>query len=453
MATPPQAPPSEAPAVPATTTTIKTTTSKPIHSLVLDTGPLIKNDPTVSALLAQAEQLYILPSVVPEIRDAATRTRVETQLLPFVTVRAPHPRSLGIIREFARKTGDLGVLSKPDIEVLALGYELECERNGGDWRLRSSPDQKQVNGKPPQRTSEAVETSVVGSAVEKTEGAVEPATEAPVEALEKLNLAHAAETEEDAANTDVSPKVDAKDQAEETTPAKDEVPAENVVIEEDEDEDDGEASDDDGGWITPSNVKKHKGQDNGSTPSKSPQRTLQAAVLTSDFAMQNVALRMNLNLVTPTFARITQLKTWVLRCHGCFKVTKDMERQFCPSCGQPTLIRTSCSTDEQGNFRLHMKKGFQWNNRGNVYSVPKPVHGSPHGRLAKHAGGQNNWGAGLLLAEDQKEYVKAADAQKRQKKKDLMDDEFLPGILTGDRSGGGKIRVGAGRAINSRRRR
>ncbi|KAM3511903.1 hypothetical protein MY11210_004444 [Beauveria gryllotalpidicola] len=453
MATPPQAPPSEAPAVPTTTTTTKTTTtSKPIHSLVLDTGPLIKNDPTVSALLAQAEQLYILPSVVPEIRDAATRTRVETQLLPFVTVRAPHPRSLGIIREFARKTGDLGVLSKPDIEVLALGYELECERNGGDWRLRSSPDQKQVNGKPPQRTPEVAETSAASAAVEKTEGAVESATGALVEALEKLNVAHVAETE-DAANTDDTPEADSQDQAEETTSAEDGIAAENVVIEEDEDEDDGEASDDDGGWITPANVKKHKGQGHGSTPSKSPQRTLQAAVLTSDFAMQNVALRMNLNLVTPTFARITQLKTWVLRCHGCFKVTKDMERQFCPSCGQPTLIRTSCSTDEQGNFRLHMKKGFQWNNRGNVYSVPRPVHGSPHGRLAKHAGGQNNWGAGLLLAEDQKEYVKAAEAQRKQKKKDLMDDEFLPGILTGDRSGGGKIRVGAGRAINSRRRR
>ncbi|KAM3550983.1 hypothetical protein MY1884_007968 [Beauveria asiatica] len=452
MATSPQAPPSEAPAVPTTTTPpTKTTTGKPIHSLVLDTGPLIKNDPTVSALLAQAEQLYILPSVVPEIRDVATRTRVETQLLPFVTVRAPHPRSLGIIREFARKTGDLGVLSKPDIEVLALGYELECERNGSDWRLRSSPDQKQVNGKSPQRTAEAAETSAVSAAVEKTEGAVESVTEAPVEALEKLNVAHAAETE-DAANTDNSPNADAQDQSEETKPAEDGIAAENIVLD-DEDEDDGKASDDDGGWITPSNVKKHKGLGHGSTPSKSPQRTLQAAVLTSDFAMQNVALRMNLNLVTPTFARITQLKTWVLRCHGCFKVTKDMERQFCPSCGQPTLIRTSCSTDEQGNFRLHMKKGFQWNNRGNVYSVPRPVHGSPHGRLAKHAGGQNNWGAGLLLAEDQKEYVRAADAQKKQKKKDLMDDEFLPGILTGDRSGGGKIRVGAGRAINSRRRR
>lgn len=477
MATPPQAtPPSEATQAPVPTAS--TTVGKPIHSLVLDTGPLIKNDPSVSALIAQAEQLYILPSVVPEIRDVATRTRVETTLLPFVTLRAPNPKSVAVIREFARKTGDLGVLSRPDIEVLALGYELECERNGGDWRLRRSPDQKQVNGKPPQRTAvpsveattqegtvgdEAKEAAPVSSTEEAATTAEEPATaaevpvpaeeapvpveeaaspstDAPVEAMEKLDVSDATETQG----------------ADESSPTAE---PEVVVAEEVEEEDasdDGEASDDDGGWITPSNVKKHKNLDaNTSTPSKNATapRTLQAAVLTSDYAMQNVALRMNLNLVTPAFARITHLKTWVLRCHGCFKITKDMEKQFCPSCGQPTLLRTSCSTDDKGNFRVHLKKGFQYNNRGNVYSVPKPVHGTPHGRLAKGAGGQNHWGVHLMLAEDQKEFVKASEALKKQKKKDLMDDEFLPGILTGDRSSGGKIKVGAGRTINARRRR
>ncbi|OAA49219.1 D-site 20S pre-rRNA nuclease [Cordyceps fumosorosea ARSEF 2679] len=472
MATPPPAPPSEAPA-PTTITT------KPIHSLVLDTGPLIKNDPTVSALLAQAEQLYILPSVVSEIRDAATRSRVETQLLPFVTVRSPNPKSVGVIREFARKTGDLGSLSKPDVEVLALAYELECERNGGDWRLRSSPDQKRVNGKPPQREEAATQEAEREQTVEGA--AAVPGAEVPVEEMAKLDVADSAQPEDapeavDAKPEDASEAVGAtqtenntkSEPSAETEPATETADAthtqgsenaddglviDEIVEEGDDDEEDGEASDDDGGWITPSNIKKHKAQAAGSTPSQAPQRTLQAAVLTSDFAMQNVALRMNLNLVTPSFARITQLKTWVLRCHGCFAVTRQTERQFCPRCGQPTLLRTSCSTDAQGVARLHLKRGFQFNNRGNVYSVPKPVHGTPHGRLAKHAGGKNNWGAGLVLAEDQKEYVRAAEAQRRQKKRDLMDEEFLPGILTGDRSGGGKIKVGAGRSVNGRRRR
>lgn len=170
--------------------------------------------------------------------------------------------------------------------------------------------------------------------------------------------------------------------------------------------------------------------------------------------MQNVALRMNLNLVAPSLARVTHLKSWVLRCHGCFAVCKDTTKQFCPKCGQPTLLRTSCSTDEHGVFRLHLKRNFQWNNRGNVYSVPKPVHGSANGRLPKNAAGKGNWGADLVLAEDQKEYTRAGEEQRRVRKKDIMDQDYLPGILSGNRSGsGGRIRVGAGRNVNSKKKR
>lgn len=428
-------------------TTPRETTTKPIHSLVLDTGPLIKNDPSASALIAQAEKLYILPSVIPEIKDKATRTRVETTILPFVTVRSPNPTSLKFVREFARKTGDLSVLSKPDLEVLALGYELECERNGGDWRLRNTPTQKGLNGSPPHKEGEAtangeeVAPSETTEATDSVDTTAEPAVESTAEAevtekIENLDIqeTNAADTEE--------PAADQTEQAEQP-----------AVVEEAADDEDGDASDDDGDWITPSNLTKHKAKDStASTPSQVPQKTLQAAVLTSDFAMQNVALRMNLNLVTPAFTRITHLKTWILRCHGCFKTTKDMDKRFCPNCGQPNLTRTSCSTDQHGNFKIHLKKNFQWNNRGNIYSVPKPTHGSANGRLAKNSAGQGNWGSDLILAEDQKEYVRASDAQRRAKKKDLMDDDYLPNILSGDRSGGGKIRVGAGRNVNSRRR-
>ncbi len=40
--------------------------SKPVHSLVIDANAIIKNDPTVSTLLAQAEELYTIPAVVSE---------------------------------------------------------------------------------------------------------------------------------------------------------------------------------------------------------------------------------------------------------------------------------------------------------------------------------------------------------------------------------------------------
>ncbi|KAJ3461244.1 hypothetical protein MRS44_009797 [Fusarium solani] len=437
---------------------------KPIHSLVLDTGPLIKNDPPANTLRAKAEQLYTLPCIISEIKDAATRSRVETTLLPFVTLRSPKPESVKVIREFARKTGDLAVLSKPDIEVLALGYELEIERNGGDWRLRSEPGQKGMNGRPPNKLvegdkEEAKESeATLESEVEKlnleqqtaeekseekseTTPATEPEVEKQPEATEQQPDAEKQETAKQ--SEPVEQRTEADKQESEQQPAEDTQPS----------EDDSDASDDEGGWITPSNLKKKQAATSGSTPSAPVQKTLQAAVLTSDYAMQNVALRMGLNLVAPSLARITHLKNWVLRCHGCFKITKDMSRQFCPSCGQPTLMRASCSTDQFGNFTIHLKKNFQWNNRGNVYSVPKPVHGSANGRLPKNAGGKNNWGNNLILSEDQKEFARASDDQRRQRKKDIMDQDYLPDLLSGHRSGGnGKIRVGAGRNVNSKRK-
>jgi RNA-binding protein NOB1 len=430
---------------------------KPIHSLVLDTGPLIKNDPPASVLISKAEKLYTLPNIVSEIRDATTRSRVETTLLPFVTIRSPRPESLKFIADFAKKTGDYGVLSKPDMEVLALGYELEIERNGGDWRLRNTPGQKSVNGRPPAKQSTEEEKEQPEKVEEAQQVDSEPSAEAADDQTESQPQP---DTETKLSNDVQSLSLEAsgsgEEQSGETPEAVESAPELSSAAQPEEQPEEASEGSDDEGWITPSNLKKQQAKDSGAngTNDNAPPKTLQAAILTSDYAMQNVALRINLNLVTPSMSRITYLKTWVLRCHGCFNVTKDMDKQFCPKCGQSTLTRTSCSTDQHGNFKIHLKQGFQWNTRGNVFSVPKPVHGSANGRLPKHVGGKNNWGKDLILTEDQREHTKALDEQRRQRKKDLMDDDFLPGLLTGHRSGaGGKIKVGAGRNVNSRRKR
>ncbi|PFH55684.1 hypothetical protein XA68_17823 [Ophiocordyceps unilateralis] len=459
------------------------TTSKPIHSLVLDTGPLIRNDPPVSVLMAKAEALFTIPSVLAEIRDQATRSRVETTLRPLLTLRTPKPESLRFIQGFAKKTGDLAVLSRPDLEVLALTYELECERNGGDWRLRSTPGQKGMNGRPEKSVDEPSSSGLEDSTGHDQHG------QNALQAIgcDAAHDANAPEGQDDSnaqrlletavqhltldADEDVPTEAKAAALSQDSNPdaqrdVLEPLPSEGRTVDEtsdttgkdvqEEEEEDGrraDESDSEGGeWITPTNVKKHQALDvTSATPSRAPEKTLQAAVLTSDYAMQNVALRMNLNLVTPSLARITRLKNWVLRCHGCFAITKEMEKQFCPSCGQPTLLRASCSTDEHGIFRIHLKSNFQWNKRGNVYSVPKPVHGSASGRR-----GKNGWGHGLMLAGDQKEYVRAVDEQRRERKKDvdLMDEDRLPALLSRERAGGGggRIRVGAGRNVNAKRR-
>ncbi|KAI0513254.1 Nin one binding Zn-ribbon like-domain-containing protein [Xylaria bambusicola] len=453
---PPAAPDSTEPS------TAETTPSKPIHALILDAGPLIKNDPPVSTLLAQANELYTLPSVVSEIRDAATRSRVETTLLPFLKLRSPRPASIKFVTDFARRTGDLEVLSKPDIHLMALAYELECELNGGDWRLRNTPGQKGVNGKSPaqlekekaeglNRTEDSEETILeetpsTGDSA-KTDGTV--TEEAPASESTDAAAPSTEQAEPTVAQETITQTLDSLSLEQSATPTID-FATENTTT---DDARKQEEEDDDEGWITPSNLKKHQAKDQLASPEQPVQRVLKVALLTSDYAMQNVLLRINLNLVSSGLARITRVKTWVLRCHGCFQITRDTSKQFCPRCGQATLTRVSCSTDQAGNFTIYLKKNFQWNNRGNVYSVPKPVHGSANGKARGPGGGKNGWGRELIFAEDQKEYERKSTEQRRTKQRDLMDDDYLPSILSGNRqSGPGKIKVGAGRNINSRKR-
>ncbi|EFY88862.1 20S-pre-rRNA D-site endonuclease NOB1 [Metarhizium acridum CQMa 102] len=414
MATPPAEPSAPPP-----------TALKPIHSLVLDTGPLIKNDPSVSALLSQAEKLYTIPSVIPEIRDPATRTRVETTLLPFVTVRAPGPASIKFVTDFARRTGDLAVLSRPDIEVIALGYELECERNGGDWRLRNTPGQKRLNGRPKEAETQAdaedspkddPENPAAAPAAEGDETG-SPALEDRLDGLSLQPTENASPAEAAAAAEEPSPTPDA--------------PAANLEMPETQQDSDDE------GWITPSNLKRHQAADSaGSTPPAAPAGAKDAAGGHPHVRLRHAKRR-------PPHQH--QPRHAVLLAHH------PPQELGAPL---PRLLRHHQRHGEaHGNFQVHLKKNFQWNKRGNVYSVPKAVHGSANGRLAKGAGGKNGWGRDLILAEDQKEYVKASEEQKRQRNKDIMDEDYLPGILSGKRSGGAaKVRVGAGRSVNSKRK-
>ena len=94
---------------------------------------------------------------------------------------------------------------------------------------------------------------------------------------------------------------------------------------------------------------------------------------------------------------------------------------------------------------------MQWNTRGDRYSIPKPVSGSANGRIK--GGGKGGWGQALILAEDQKEYVRAVNEERKLKQRDLMDEDYLPGLLSADRRrAGARPRVGAGRNVNSRKR-
>ena len=444
---------------------------KPVHTIILDAAPLLNNDPTISTLLSKSESLFTTPAVISEIKDKQARARLEVAIIPFLTIRTPNPASIKFVSDFARKTGDLWVLSKPDIQVLALAYELECERNHGDWRLRKAPGQKGLNGSPPNAKKDGDSAVSCAGDQQSHIGGLQDTFQLPEPCVAASQHTNSISTTEEMLETGLlrngqSQSIDSATAAlsldpslkkpcsnTETKPEADSVDLQNLTFQDQHDLD--STSSDSEGWITPGNLRKQhaKDQDKGSEKI-SESSLMQVATITGDFAMQNVLLQMNLNLLSTSFLRIRHLKTYILRCHACFEKTKDMTKQFCPRCGKPTLTRVSCSTSANGEFKLHLKKNMQWNTRGDRFSIPKPVAGTANGKLgASKGGGKGGWGQELILAEDQKEYLRAMTTQNRKKERNLMDEDYLPGILTGERRKvGGRPKVGAGRNVNSKKR-
>lgn len=126
--------------------------------------------------------------------------------------------------------------------------------------------------------------------------------------LERITLNHAPSTSAEPA----TPQTDALPQLSQANNGS--------IYDDPEDEDDGE-----GEWITPSNVALHKSRALHLVPDETgkrkgkPAAQIRVGCMTADFAMQNVLLQMGLSLVGVEGRKIDRVKTWVLRCHACFK--------------------------------------------------------------------------------------------------------------------------------------
>src|ERR1700733_3588144 len=123
-----------------------------------------------------------------------------------------------------------------------------------------------------------------------------------------------------------------------------------------------------------------------------------------------------------------------------------MSKKFCPSCGNPTLLRASVTVSAPSGssntptMQVHLKKNFQYKTRGTIYSIPAPKPGSAKGGT----------GEGLILREDQIEYIRAkkrSDGKRERGEQKMikgifakgdvgagswMDPDWLPGVLSAD---------------------
>lgn len=376
-----------------------------IQHLILDAGPLL----SLAPLRHLAAQFHTTPGVLAELRDPRAREHWERLKLQIdVKVEAPRADAFAAVTAFAKKSGDYAVLSATDMSVVALTYQYEAAVNG-TGRIRTAPGQKLPplagQKEEPKEKLADDEEEVEVTAEDVAEDEEETKEEKKDEADEVAKGVEGLSTEDKPEASE--PAAEAQEHAPEpepTTETAEEPKAAAAATADDSD---------DGEWITPSNVKAHRSKDLGLLPddARSAAAPLAAACMTGDYAVQNVLLGMGLGLVGEGGKRISKVRSWVLRCHACFKLCKDPSKRFCPSCGNATLMRTTVTTSAAtGKQTIHLKKGFQYHLRGTKYSIPDPKPG--------RAKGQQKAGSGLILREDQAEWQDAVRKQNRQREKE-----------------------------------
>lgn len=89
--------------------------------LVLDTTAFIAK----YALQVYSSDIYTVPSVLQEVKDKESRESLELSMsINRIVVRNPSQESIEYIKNITRKIGEHVSLSRTDIEVIALAYEL-----------------------------------------------------------------------------------------------------------------------------------------------------------------------------------------------------------------------------------------------------------------------------------------------------------------------------------------
>ncbi|KAK4686484.1 RNA-binding protein NOB1, partial [Tremellales sp. Uapishka_1] len=422
----------------------------PVMHLILDAGPLLSLVP----LRHLATSFHTTPMVLAELRDPRAREHWERLGLSGVdvVVEQPTAHAMAKVIAFAKKTGDIAVLSQTDLSVIGLTYQYEAAVNGEDG-IRTQVGQKiapksalPLDERIPRPGSENAKTAEKSS--EESEGEEEePSVEDMTQSIEQVMLGSTVQGEQEThASTETSPQPSPTDSSEAAVPESSAASSSRILFAETPMPDDVE-SDGEGDWITPSNVATHRSLDLGFLPAegsaKAPETRLAAACMTGDFAVQNVLLGMGLGLVGEGGKKIDKVRSWVLRCHACFKICKDADKRFCPSCGNPSLLRTTVSVSSKtGEQVIHLKKNFQYHLRGSKYTIPDAKPG--------RAKGQQKGGSGLVLREDQAEWQDAtrletgrkAKEEKRAMKGDALkgwnDPDWLPEIITVGMSGKGR---------------
>jgi RNA-binding protein NOB1 len=93
--------------------------------------------------------------------------------------------------------------------------------------------------------------------------------------------------------------------------------------------------------------------------------------ITTDYSMQNVMLQCGLRCLTLNGRAISTLRQYIMGCHACYTLSRDMSRGFCPSCGGFTMVRLIANVNNDGSAYYKWPMGRIENKRGTIFQVSK----------------------------------------------------------------------------------
>ncbi|XP_066493332.1 RNA-binding protein NOB1 isoform X2 [Tiliqua scincoides] len=366
----------------------------PVEHVVADAGAFLKGAP----LQEIGRNIYTIREVVTEIRDRETRRRLA--VLPYeLRFKQPFPEYVQLVTEFSKKTGDYPSLSATDIQVLALTYQLEAEIVGAA-HLKKEPEQKVKLSSTSQHPEAPVHVAGfhLPSKSKCSEGKRHPVAS---RSREWSDSGGPENVEFGSFLYWRNPLPSIEEDLQEL------LKADAVFIEpeaskrqesDEEEEAEGDSSDEEG-WITPSNIRQIQ-QDMGQDEEE-------------PAGVQNVLLQMGLHVLAVNGMLIRHTRSYLLRCHGCFKTTSEMTRLFCPHCGNKTLKKVAVTVGDDGSFHLHFSHNPKvLNSRGLRYSLPAPQGG-------KHASNPH-------LTEDQC-FPQQRLSRKARQKTNVFDPDYTAG--------------------------
>lgn len=94
-------------------------------------------------------------------------------------------------------------------------------------------------------------------------------------------------------------------------------------------------TDDEDGWINKDNFNQlvlGKEELN----KESDEDAIGVYIMTSDFAMQNMILQIGIPMLAMDGYKITRVKHYILECFTCWRLCRDISKQFCPRCKYAT---------------------------------------------------------------------------------------------------------------------